>query len=178
MIVRLLLPALALATLAACGSGSDASAKARAGRSEWPMPNAMEGDPTVNETAAAPEADPDQGNAANAAEPARVADKAPTPVTPPRPGAFYHAGGTEPFWRVTVYGGTLMLERPDAPTQHFAVRREGNRYTGEGVQMALGSGPCSNGMSDRAYPEKAQVALAGSVLKGCGGEPMNGDDAP
>lgn len=174
MIVRSFLPALALAALGACGTERDPSATAGASRSEWPMPNAMESDPTGNDTATAPEPD----NAANAAEPVKAAEKTPTPVTPPRPGAFYHAGGTEPFWRATVYGGTLMLERPDAPTQHFAVRREGNRYTGDGIQMALGSGPCSEGMSDRAYPEKAQVALGGSVLKGCGGEPMNGDDAP
>lgn len=167
--IRSALPALFLvAGLSAC-SPSTPAAPTNDARNEWPVPEPENaGAEAVNNAA---EAEPPENAAAavdnhidEPAEPKTVA------VTPPRPGAFYHARGTEPFWAVSIYGGTLMLERPDAPSQHFPVSRDGNRYSGEGIQMTLAAGPCSDGMSDRIYPEKVQIALSGAVLKGCGGE--------
>jgi uncharacterized membrane protein len=169
-----LIPAmLSITALGACSSQKPAPAGNDA-RAEWPVPAATDnagGNALENGADNASAAGADDGSAAaNAAEPA--APPAPRPVALPRPGAFYHARGTEPFWAVTLYGGTLMLERPDKPTQHFAVRRDGDRYTGDGIQMALSQGPCSDGMSERYYPETIQIALSGAVLKGCGGEPL------
>lgn len=85
----------------------------------------------------------------------------------------YRAIGTEPFWAVTIRGTTATLERPDKVPVRFSVRagEDGKaiRYQGDGFAMTLTQGPCSDGMSDAIWSDRAQVAFAEGTLKGCGG---------
>lgn len=88
----------------------------------------------------------------------------------------YKALGTEPFWSVTVTRGTIRLERPDAPPVVVrGVRRRiaggGGRFVARGVRMDVVRRRCSDGMSDRVFPDTVTVRFRGALLKGCGGVP-------
>lgn len=85
--------------------------------------------------------------------------------------------GAEPFWRLDVKGGDLSLTRPDAEAvlarnAGLAINPTGAIWTGQSGDQTLvarvTAGPCSDGMSDRAYPYRAEVALGQLTLKGCG----------
>ena len=85
--------------------------------------------------------------------------------------------GTEPFWNLQVKGTTLVLTRPDEPalTATGAVLAASSgkaTWTAEKatppVVATLEAGTCSDGMSDRVYPYKAEVKVGDLVLKGCG----------
>lgn len=103
--------------------------------------------------------------------PAREAAPAPRADDASEP--EYRAIGTEPFWAVRVDGAVALLERPDAPPQRFLVRRQDDgralRYLGEGFALVITQGPCSDGMSDAVWSDRAQLSVADAVLKGCGG---------
>lgn len=95
---------------------------------------------------------------------------------------LYLISGTEPFWGLTIArprsiytsadGDTLLFDfkeahqasaRPDGFVQVFDL--------GQGQQLVLrkaGDCPCSDGMSDRAYPYQATLILAEKILEGCG----------
>jgi uncharacterized membrane protein len=86
------------------------------------------------------------------------------------------ATGTEPFWSVQIRSNQINLARPDQSTLmvgNGGVSIEG----GKGVWRAkagpdqlvvtLEARPCSDGMSDRAYPWTATVTLGAAALKGC-----------
>lgn len=87
-----------------------------------------------------------------------------------------HAAGTEPFWGVEVQGTRLVYSNPDDPqgtsleVSRFA-GRGGLSYSGEldgkSVTLAVTSGACSDGMSDRDYPFTATLALGDDLLHGC-----------
>lgn len=100
--------------------------------------------------------------------------------------------GNEPFWGMEIApqaGGYLATystpENIDGAT--FAASRfagnNGLGFSGEldgaAVQVALTPGECSDGMSDRAYPYTATVAIGETTLYGCGyssDQPFSGDE--
>lgn len=86
--------------------------------------------------------------------------------------------GTEPFWSVTLDGTRLKLLRPGEPDlvaqAPGAAIRPGQATwaatSGDGQRLAvtLYVSPCSDGMSDRAYPMTAEVTLGSApTLRGC-----------
>lgn len=102
-----------------------------------------------------------------------------TSRTPPE-ATSYRALGTEPFWSVTVRQGRATLERPDRPPLTVAITLTQDpralRYVGAGLTLLVTPGPCSDGMSDALYTDRAQVAFGEGTLKGCGGPRV--DDGP
>ena len=111
--------------------------------------------------------------------PANPTEPASAPgVAAPAQAEAVDANGTEPFWAVKIRRDTIVLSRPDHPdvmavnAGPFAdgdrtVWRSTSAATGESLTVALAPGDCSNGMSDRHFPLKAQVMLGASTLNGC-----------
>lgn len=117
---------------------------------------------------------------------------------PAAPHALYRAVGTEPFWSVTIENGGLLYEDPERrwitvrdPTHRTTLN--GHRYESPDLIVDITRGRCSDGMSDRVYPDTVLVIAQGRELRGCGGpvEPagglagtrwsitsINGDDIP
>lgn len=167
-----------LAALAACSPSPDASGGANAAgeaarpRAKWPLPPETV---QANETA--------QVEAANeqAADPKAANTAAATARLDSKDLATYRARGTEPFWAVTVIGGTLVLDTPGKSSRYFSVTpstRGGTlRYTGEGIQLSSTPGPCNDGMSERVYGDRVQISLSDGVLKGCGSARSGRQDA-
>jgi uncharacterized membrane protein len=93
------------------------------------------------------------------------------PAAPPPP---YHAVGTEPFWNLLIDEHNITFVQPDAqpitqrtpPVIHgFA----GEIYQTARINVNIVHGQCSDGMSDRVYPDKVQVTVDGRQFNGCGG---------
>jgi uncharacterized membrane protein len=102
---------------------------------------------------------------------ALVAGCAPPPPPPPPP---YHAVGTEPFWDVLIdehdltftLAGAQPIRQPTAQVIHgFA----GEIYQSPRINVNIVHGTCSDGMSDRVFPDKVQVTVDGTRFEGCGG---------
>ena len=102
---------------------------------------------------------------------AAIAACAPLPPPPPPP---YHAVGTEPFWDVLIdehhvtvtLSGAQPIRQPTPPVIHgFA----GEIYNTPRIRVNIVHGQCSDGMSDRIYPDKVQVDVDGHRFNGCGG---------
>lgn len=91
--------------------------------------------------------------------------------------------GTEPFWSAEIRGEVLTYRTPERPdgeqgrVSRFA-GRGGLSYSGEfkggaGGQpartftLAIGPGPCSDGMSGKRYPFSAMLKIDDDVRKGC-----------
>lgn len=94
--------------------------------------------------------------------------------TPAEP---YRALGTEPFWSLTIDGQTMRLDQPDVqPIVTTAPRPRpsynGRQYVTRTMKVVVTTGPCSDGMSERRYPERVTVDVGGRVLRGCGGVPV------
>ncbi|HWJ71140.1 MAG TPA: hypothetical protein VNS79_13950 [Sphingobium sp.] len=87
-----------------------------------------------------------------------------------------HFSGTEPFWGGEVTGEQLIYKTPDdqdgqtVTVSRFA-GRAGLSYSGtlEGAAftMAITTGKCSDGMSDRIYPYVVTLQLADAMRSGC-----------
>ena len=100
----------------------------------------------------------------------------PPPVTPNPPGGAYHAVGTEPFWDLTINETQMVFtdrgtnESVTQPTPPVIVGIAGEIYTAPQLHVNIvHSGKCSDGMSDRTYPDKVQVDALGKRYEGCGG---------
>ena len=85
--------------------------------------------------------------------------------------------GTEPFWRLDVKDGVLTLTRPDSgpltiEKPDLTVSGAGALWSGragsQAVEARVDRVACGDGMSDRAYPYRAEVTLGDLTLKGCG----------
>ncbi len=102
---------------------------------------------------------------------AATAACAPLPGPPPAP---YHALGTEPFWNLLIDEHDVTFVRPDQrpieqPTPAVIHGFAGEIYQTQRINVNIVHGPCSDGMSDRAYPDKVQVTVDGQRFNGCGG---------
>ena len=93
---------------------------------------------------------------------------------PPEPALAYHALGTEPFWSLTIDQRELVFPRPEAqpvlqPRQKVIVGFAGEIYRTPRLIVNIVHAKCSDGMSDRTYPDKVQVDVDGRRFEGCGG---------
>lgn len=93
---------------------------------------------------------------------------------PPPPPAPYRALGTEPFWNLLIDERNLTFTQPDAqpitqPTPPVIHGTAGEIYQTPRIGVNIVHGTCSDGMSDRVYPDKVQVTVDGRRFEGCGG---------
>jgi len=103
--------------------------------------------------------------------PMAIAACAPLPPPPPPP---YHAVGTEPFWDVLIdehdVTFTLSGSQPiRQPTPKVIIGIAGEIYQTPRINVNIIHGQCSDGMSDRVYPDKVQVTVDSHHFSGCGG---------
>ncbi|MBI1723895.1 MAG: hypothetical protein HYR48_08315 [Gemmatimonadetes bacterium] len=120
------------------------------------------------------------GRTAETADTSAVA-ASPAPV-PPVTGAADRvaAHGTEPFWAVSIDASGVVYRTPEDTagvrfppagrrTAGDIVAYRSERATGEprSIEVRLGPGACSNGMSEIRYPLTAEVHLMGDTLHGC-----------
>lgn len=98
---------------------------------------------------------------------------------PPVPGATYRALGTEPFWGLTIDRREIVFTEANAPgtrivqpTPRVIVGVAGEIYQTPRINVNIVHTPCSDGMSDRTYPDKVQVRVDGRAFEGCGGDPL------
>jgi heat shock protein HslJ len=92
--------------------------------------------------------------------------------------AIYHAVGTEPGWTLDIgggsivyvgdYGKTRITTRTPAPRVTF----NGRRYVTRRITIDITRATCSDGMSDREYPERVTVTIGRRTVRGCGGVPV------
>jgi heat shock protein HslJ len=99
----------------------------------------------------------------------------PPPVTPNPPGGVYRAVGTEPFWDLTIderqmvftdRGNNIAVAQP---TPRVIVGIAGEIYQTHGLNVNIVHRECSDGMSDRTYPDTVQIDVEGHRYNGCGG---------
>jgi len=95
-------------------------------------------------------------------------------TAPPPPPAPYHAVGTEPFWGLLIDEHDLTFTQPDAqpirqPTPRVIHGIAGEIYQTPRINVNIVHAKCSDGMSDRTYPDKVQVTVDGRRFEGCGG---------
>jgi uncharacterized membrane protein len=94
--------------------------------------------------------------------------------------AVVTAGGTEPFWSLTItpggqgidatYSTPELLDGVQFPVARFAGNNGlgfSGQMEGQAVNLALTPGSCSDGMSDRTYPYTATMLLGDATLYGC-----------
>src|SRR5689334_4656416 len=100
-----------------------------------------------------------------------VAGCAPIPGPPAPP---YHALGTEPFWNLLIDERDVTFTQPDAqpirqPRPQAIVGIAGEIYQTPRINVNIVHARCSDGMSDRVYPDKVQATVDGRRFDGCGG---------
>ena len=108
---------------------------------------------------------------------ALLAGCATVPATPGEPAATYRALGTEPFWSLTLDGREMVFTEAAVPNSRIAEPQPkaihgfaGDIYQGRRINLNIVHGQrCSDGMSDRVYPDKVQVRVDGRSFEGCGG---------
>lgn len=88
----------------------------------------------------------------------------------------YRASGTEPFWSLTIGARTMRFEAPGRQPVSVATPRVIHGFAGEiwqtrRINVNTNHIKCSDGMSDRSYPDTVTVTIDGRTYKGCGGEP-------
>ena len=93
----------------------------------------------------------------------------PAPSPPP-----YHALGTEPFWNRLIDQHDVTFTQPDAqpirqPLPKVIIGIAGEIYRTPRIDVNIVHARCSDGMSDRVYPDKVQVTVDGKRFNGCGG---------
>ena len=90
----------------------------------------------------------------------------------------YRAVGTEPGWTLTIdrgwityagdYGKTHIRIKAPAARSSF----NGRRYVTRRIVVDITRAPCSDGMSDRNFPDRVTVTIGRRSVKGCGGDPV------
>ena len=94
------------------------------------------------------------------------------PAPPPAP---YRALGTEPFWNVLIDPVNITFIQPDAAPLIQRTPPVINGIAGPIYQTPrinvniVKNQQCSDGMSDRVYPDRVQVTVDGRQFNGCGG---------
>lgn len=92
----------------------------------------------------------------------------------------YRALGTEPFWSLELTPTEMIFTEANAPGVRIVEPRPraivgiaGNIYQGRRINLNIVVGQrCSDGMSDRVYPDRVQVRVDGRAFEGCGGEAL------
>lgn len=87
----------------------------------------------------------------------------------------YRAAGTEPFWDLTVGRDLVFTDRGTGltitqPTPSPIHGTAGTIYRTQRLEVNIVHTPCSDGMSDRRYPDTVQVYADGRLYRGCGGD--------
>ena len=85
----------------------------------------------------------------------------------------YRAIGTEPFWDLTIgrdlvftdRGSTISVAEPAPPARRGVA---GETYLGRRLRVNIVHARCSDGMSERSYPDTVDVTVDGRVYRGCG----------
>jgi uncharacterized membrane protein len=95
----------------------------------------------------------------------------PIPNPPPPP---YHALGTEPFWNLLIDEHDITFvesgqQAINQATPKVIVGIAGEIYRTQRIDVNIVHAQCSDGMSDRAYPDRVQVTVDGKRFEGCGG---------
>jgi heat shock protein HslJ len=90
----------------------------------------------------------------------------------------YKAIGTEPGWALTIdggliryvgdYGRTRVTATAPVPRPSF----NGVRYVTPRITVDVTHARCSDGMSDRDYPDSVIVTVGRKTVRGCGGDPI------
>jgi uncharacterized membrane protein len=93
---------------------------------------------------------------------------------PPPPAAPYHALGTEPFWNLLIDEHDITFVEPEQqpikqPAPKVINGFAGPIYQTPRINVNIVHTQCSDGMSDRTYPDKVQVIVDGKQYHGCGG---------
>lgn len=96
---------------------------------------------------------------------------------PPPPPAPYRGVGTEPFWSLIIDDREIAFIPADGPQVRQPLPRVihgivGEVYQTPRINVNVVHGQCSDGMSDRIYPDKIQVGVDGKQFNGCGGDPI------
>lgn len=108
---------------------------------------------------------------------------APTPLhgLGPAP-ATYRAVGTEPFWSLTLNGRDMIFTEAARPGQRIVVPQPrvivgfaGEIYNTPRMGVNIVHSPCSDGMSDRIYPDKVQLRVDNRSFNGCGGDAVRSE---
>ena len=104
----------------------------------------------------------------------------PYPQPYPAPGypqsqGDYRAIGTEPFWDLTIGRHMVFTDRGNnvsvgEPTPPVRSGFAGETYQGRRLQVNIVHGRCSDGMSDRTYPDTVNVTVDGRAYRGCGAD--------
>lgn len=89
----------------------------------------------------------------------------------------YRAIGTEPFWELTIDANLVFTDRGNGmsvrePAPRVAATAAGRTYRGRRLVVTITRGPCSDGMSDRSYPDSVSVRVDGQAYRGCGADAM------
>jgi uncharacterized membrane protein len=98
--------------------------------------------------------------------------QAPPPIANDRE-APYRAIGTEPFWDLTIgrdliftdRGNGLSVSEPAPPPRRGVA---GETYQSRRLTVKIVHTSCSDGMSDRVYPDTVSVTVDGHSYRGCG----------
>lgn len=97
----------------------------------------------------------------------------PAPTGPYQPSGDYRAVGTEPFWDLDIgrdlvftdRGNNVQVVQQTPPVQNgFA----GEMYNTPRIRVNIVHAECSDGMSDRRFPDRVQVWVDGRQYNGCG----------
>ena len=108
----------------------------------------------------------------------------PGPGYPLPPGAGdYRAVGTEPFWDLTIGRELTFTDRGTGltivqPTPQVTSGVAGEIYRTQRLEVNITHQRCSDGMSDRTYPDTVQVYADGRLYRGCGGTAAGDPLAP
>ena len=103
----------------------------------------------------------------------------PQPYPSPYPGggqmAPYHAVGTEPGWSLDIdsremrFSGSYGENPITQPTPPVTIGVAGEIYDTPRLNVNIVHAQCSDGMSDRSYPDRVEVRADGRLYRGCGG---------
>lgn len=96
-------------------------------------------------------------------------------AAPPPPQEPYRAIGTEPFWSLTIDQQRMVFIEANAPGVEIAQPTPrpihgfaGDIYQTPRIHVNIVHARCSDGMSDRIYPDSIQLTVDGRQFRGCG----------
>ena len=87
----------------------------------------------------------------------------------------YRAIGTEPFWDLEIGRDLVFTDRGNnvsvrQPTPRPINGTAGEIYRTQRLEVNIVHSQCSDGMSDRTYPDTVQVHVDGRLYRGCGAQ--------